>query len=200
MGETRVHGLTTHLSVLIGVSDPTNHQAWELFITRYGPMIRGWCRHWFPRAADGMAHEVFTKLLFVMRTYHYQPEKGRFRGWLKTVTHRLMAELKRDARSPGFEFPALEDLAAPQDLEARLAAEYDLELLEQAKENVRVRVEAQTWLAYQETAELGRKPCEVARELGMKVGTVYQAKHSVLAALKREIETLEGSESGEAHS
>ena len=33
---------------------------------------------------------------------------------------------------------------------------------------------------------------EVARELGMKVGAVYQAKHSVTALLRREIAELQG--------
>ena len=42
------------------------------------------------------------------------------------------------------------------------------------------------------TAEEGRKPAEVARELGMKVGTVFQAKHSVIDKLKREIKKLQG--------
>ena len=42
------------------------------------------------------------------------------------------------------------------------------------------------------TAEEWRKPAEVARELGMKVGAVFQAKHSVITQLRREIEILQG--------
>ncbi len=35
-------------AVLLGdVRDPRNHAAWEKFIARYGPMIRGWCCQWF---------------------------------------------------------------------------------------------------------------------------------------------------------
>jgi hypothetical protein len=65
-------------------------------------------------------------------------------------------------------------------------------LLEIAKERVRSRVKPHTWRAYAATAEEGRKPVDVARELGMKVGTVFQAKHSVITMLRREIEILEG--------
>jgi len=191
MSDTSADRFKTHPSLLVGVSDPANHAAWDVFIARYGPMIRGWCRHWFPKSADDMAHEVFTRLVFIMRTYQYKPERGRFRGWLKTVTHRLMAELKRSARAAGGADYNLDELEASVDLEDRLAAEFDLELLERARENVRKRVEGHTWLAYEETAECGRKPSEVARKLGMRVGTIYQAKHSVLTALKREIEVLE---------
>ncbi len=87
----------------------------------------------------------------------------------------------------------LEELQAYDDLEARLASEYDLELLEKAKNNVRGRVESRTWSAYVETAEQFRSPAEVAKELGMKVGAVYQAKSHVLTLLKQEVAFLEHS-------
>ena len=87
----------------------------------------------------------------------------------------------------------VEEVEASQDLEARLAAEYDLELLEKAKENVRGRVEPNTWWAYVETAEKGRKGAEVARELGMTVGAVHQAKYNVLNLLQQEVKFLEHS-------
>jgi RNA polymerase sigma factor (sigma-70 family) len=187
MSDTGADRTTTQVTVLLGVADPANHQAWDVFLARYGPMVRGRCRHWFPDAADDMAHEVFTRLVFIMRTYQYRPERGRFRGWLKTVTHHLMADLKRGRWPVCADAEALDRLEAHLDLEARLAAEYDLELLELAKANVRNRVEDRTWSAFVETAERGRRPAEVARALGMKVGTVYQAKHSVLTALGREV-------------
>ena len=41
---------------------------------------------------------------------------------------------------------------------------------------------------------------EVARELGMKVGAVFQAKHRVIAQLRREIQILQGSPSDEVSS
>src|SRR5262249_40235793 len=156
-------------------------------------MIRGWCRHWFPREADDRAYDVFAELVFGMMTFEYDPSRGRFRGWLKTVTHRLMARLKAE------EWPQLDgdhdplaSLEASEDVEARLAAEFDLELLETAKERVRLRVADHTWTAYVETAERGRRPAEVAKELGLKVGTVYQARHSVTQELGQEIKKLEG--------
>jgi len=61
-----------------------------------------------------------------------------------------------------------------------------------AKERVRARVEPQTWSAYVETAEKGRKPADVARQLHLAVGSVYQARYSVIQQLKREIEIHEG--------
>jgi RNA polymerase sigma factor (sigma-70 family) len=193
MSQKSCHQPETHASLLREVSDPGNHRAWEEFIDRYNPMIRGWCRHWFPNSADDMAHEVMVKLVFVMRSYTYQPDKGRFRGWLKTVTNHMMAELKRSSNRVVVDSEALEGAEAPIDLEIRLAAEYDLELREIAEEKVRGRVEPRTWSAYFETAVQLRSPAEVAKELGMRVGAVYQAKCCVLRALREEVKVFEGS-------
>ena len=100
-----------------------------------------------------------------------------------------MADLKRSMPLVVPDSDAvLDEAEAREDLFERLAAEYDLELLETARELVRGRVTERTWSAYVETAERGRKPAEVARELGMTVGAVYQAKYSVITALRREIE------------
>jgi RNA polymerase sigma-70 factor (ECF subfamily) len=184
----------TSPTLLKGVSDPQNHEAWERFIARYGSMIRGWCRHWFPREADDRAHDVICELVFRMMTFEYKPAEGRFRGWLKTVTHNLMAKLKREewAQVSDDDENPLDCLEAGEDLAARLAAEFDLELLDRAKEKVRARVQPHTWAAYWATAEEGRKPAEVARGLGMRVGTVFQARHSIIALLREEIRKLQG--------
>jgi RNA polymerase sigma-70 factor (ECF subfamily) len=183
----------TRSSLLVSIRDPKDHQAWREFERRYSPMIREWCRRWFPRETDDMVQEVFVRLVKCMRNFEYTPNQGRFRGWLKTVTHNLMAELKKDALPPLVAGEVLLDREeARQDLMARLAAEYDLELLELAKERVRGRIEERTWSAYVATAERGRKPAEVARELHMSVGAVYQARYKVLTELRREIEIPEG--------
>src|SRR5438309_1684687 len=119
----------TDSRLLDGVRDPQNHEAWERFIARYGPMIRGWCRQWFPREANDKAWDVFSELIFRMITFEYDPSQGRFRGWLKTVTNNMMAKLKKE------EWPQvdegdnpLDSLEAREDLTARLAAMFDLEL------------------------------------------------------------------------
>jgi RNA polymerase sigma-70 factor (ECF subfamily) len=183
----------TRASLLIRLKDSADQRAWEEFHDRYTPMIRGWCRHWYPREAEDMVQEVLTRLVNCLRDFEYEPGKGRFRGYLKTVTHRLMADMKdRRSHTPMIgDEEMLIEIEARQDLQDRLAAMFDLERLEQAKDRVRDRVTDRTWSAYVETAEQGRKPAEVARELGMTVGAVFQAKHSVITQLRREIEGLE---------
>ena len=120
------------------------------------------------------------------------------------MTHQLMADLKkRDERIRGSAQcdEMLDEVGGRhEDLWDRLASEYDLELLEKAKETVRGRVEPRTWLAYLGTAEEWRKPADVARELGMRVGAVFQAKYSVIKQLRGEIQILQGPPSDEVSS
>jgi len=183
----------TRASLLIRVRDPGDHLAWAEFQRRYGPMIRGWCRHWFPRETEDKVQDVYCKLVDRLRTFEYDPARGRFRGWLKTLTNRLMSDLKTIASTAvPDDDTCLDQAEARRDLYERLAAEYDLELLEIAKDQVRGRVLARTWSAYVETTERGRKAAEVARELGMTVGAVYQARYNVITDLKREIAIHDG--------
>jgi RNA polymerase sigma-70 factor (ECF subfamily) len=181
-------------SLLFRLRDTGDQQAWEQFYARYAPMIWGWCHQWFPRDAEDMVQEVMRLLVRRLRDFEYQPGKT-FRGYLKTVTHNLMADLKekerlRRAVAGG---DLIEDVEASQDLQQRLQSEFDLELLEIAKDNVRRRVEPSTWSAYLETAEQGRPGAEVGKMLGMKVGAVFQAKHHVLKLLQQEVKSLEDS-------
>jgi RNA polymerase sigma-70 factor, ECF subfamily len=189
----------TSRTLLIRLRDSEDQRAWDEFHVRYSPMIRGWCHRWFPREADDMAQEVLLILARRLRTFEYDPGVGRFRGYLKTVTERLMAELKdRERGRPRLAGEGLlEQAEASQDLWDRLAGEYDLELLKRAKDNVRGRVEENTYRAYEATAEHGRKGAEVARELGMTVGAVHQAKYKVLIALQEEVKLLEHTSCGE---
>jgi RNA polymerase sigma factor (sigma-70 family) len=194
MGANSYDMSRTSPSLLIRLRDTGDQRAWDEFHLHYSPMIRGWCRYWFPRETDDMVQEVFLRLTKCLKYFEYEPGKGRFRGYLKTVTHRLMKDLKERAeRRPPIDSDAEPDeVPAGDDLWHRLAAMFDLELLEQAKEHVRARVTERTWSAYVAVADQGRDPAEVARELGMRVGAVYQARFSVITELKREIEILQG--------
>jgi DNA-directed RNA polymerase specialized sigma24 family protein len=135
MNDLDSDSMRTSATLLSGVRDLQNQEAWEKFVARYGPMIEGWCRVWFPHDADNKACEVFSELVFRMVKFEYDPKEGRFRGWLKTVTHHLMAKLKREVfeQVPDEDSP-LDSVEAGEDLAARLAADFDLEQLELAKD------------------------------------------------------------------
>jgi RNA polymerase sigma-70 factor (ECF subfamily) len=85
---------------------------------------------------------------------------------------------------------ALGSVEARDDLVRQLDAAFDREVLEEANERVRGRVEAHTWEAFRLTAQEGLSGAEVAERLGLKVTTVFKAKSKVQKLLREEVVRL----------
>lgn len=189
-------GTTLHL-LLENVDD---QRAWEAFVDRYGPKVYGWCRKWKLQRADAedVTQAVLAKLSQCLRTFRYDPSKGTFRGWLKTLTQHAWSDYVRgrnragNAAGDAASQSPLESLEAREDLTKELEAAFDLELLEEAKAQVRRRVTPQTWDAFRLLAVEDRPGAEVAAALGMKVSAVYVAKNRVQKMLQQMIRALEG--------
>lgn len=71
-------------------------------------------------------------------------------------------------------------------------AEYRRGLLAWAAERVRGSFSKAVWQAFWQTGVEGRPVAEVAKSLGMSVGTVYQYKSRVVVRIRREIEQFDG--------
>ena len=71
-------------------------------------------------------------------------------------------------------------------------AEYRRRLLAWAAERVRDEFSAAAWQAFWKSSVEGRGAEQVADDLGLTIGTVYQYKSRVVARLRREIERVEG--------
>jgi RNA polymerase sigma-70 factor (ECF subfamily) len=191
----------TSASLLLRLQQtPADQGAWGEFIDRYGARIHGWCRRWGLQEADAqdISQAVLLKLLQAMQTFRYDPT-CKFRGWLKTVTHHAWQDLVRGRRqvaaggepAPG---DPLQTLEARDDLAARLEEAYEQEVLGQALERVRQRVQPRTWDAFRLTAFDGLPGAEAAARLGMPVTSVYKARSNVQKLLEEEVRILEGGE------
>jgi RNA polymerase sigma factor (sigma-70 family) len=177
---------------------PVDQQAWVSFVDRYGPSIHSWCCEWgldFEDAAE-VTQRVLNILVVRLREFEYDPHKS-FRKWLWTVVRHAWADFvrsrERGGRASGSEHvqDALNRLAARDDLLARLAVAFDLELLDEAVARVRARVHARTWDAYHLISVEGQKGREVAAALGMSVANVFVAKGTVMRMLREEVKRLE---------
>ena len=186
---------------LIGrlAQNPVDQAAWVEFVDRYGRRVLHWARAWRLQEADvqEVSQRVLTKVFVQLPRFVYDPSRS-FRGWLRTIVehavHDALATTPKDAATGLTDtMHLLGTVEARVDLARRIEQEYDLEMLEQASAIVRQRVEPQTWKAYELTTRDQRAPAEVARNLGMNVGAVYQAKSSILHQLRQEISRLEAS-------
>ena len=193
--------MRTHASMLARLRQPEMDQAtWGQFVQRYGPRIFTWCRHWGLQEADAedVTQSVLMKLSVHLREFEYDPAR-RFRAWLKTVAQRTWIDLVRDQQREGQgagnseAFAALHQVPARDDLEARLEAAYDLELLAEAMARVRARVEPHTWEAFRLLTEEQLPLTDVTTRLSLPAAVVYKARSKVQKMLKEEIQALDES-------
>jgi RNA polymerase sigma-70 factor (ECF subfamily) len=182
--------------------DPANQEAWREFVERYRPLIYGCCRSWqLQRAdADDVTQAVLARLVDKMPTFQYDPSKS-FRGWLRTVTRRVLAnELSRRRRAlvsgAGSRMirEMLEKEEAREQFVQAVEAGYDRELLEEAIRRVREKVPAPQWNAFRLTALEKVSGAEASRQLGMLVSTVYSSKSKVQKLVRDEVARLDAND------
>jgi RNA polymerase sigma-70 factor (ECF subfamily) len=176
---------------------PADQAAWVQFAERYGCKIYAWCRRWNLQGADAedLTQEVLLKLAEKMQTFVYDPARS-FRAWLKTVVRHAWIDSwsgrKAVVAAGGNQaLELLQTVEAREDLVQRLEEEFDRELLDEAMARVRLRVRPRTWEAFERTALQGQSGAEAARELGMKVATVFVARSKVQKMLQEEMQKLD---------
>lgn len=196
--------LRTRGTLLARLRDVDDKDAWEQFINCYTPRIYAWCRRFGLQESDSadITQDVLGKLITAMKSFQYDPSRGSFRGWLKTVTNNairdLMSSFKRPGRGTG-DTTANQQLAklvsdeALQTLSALIEEEGERELLEEAEARVRPRVKEVNWDAYWLTAREEMKAPDAAAQLGIAVADVYVAKSRIIKMLKQEVERLNSS-------
>jgi RNA polymerase sigma factor (sigma-70 family) len=179
--------------------DPSDQAGWDEFVERYGRHIYRWCRQWKLQDADAedVTQNILVKLTQKLRAFAYDPSRS-FRGWLKTVAHhtwRDFVDSRRSAQATAGDSQVQQlilSLEASEDLVRKLDEAFDLELLEVATVQVRLRVAPHTWEAFRLVAIEGLPAAEVAAMVQMQVAMVYVAKSKVQKMLQEEIRKLEG--------
>ena len=188
----------TNPSLLQRLRDPADRAAQDEFVARYATKIYQWCRKKRLQAADAedVTQGLLLLLLRKMQTFIYNPQRGSFRGWLKTVTQHacadFFAERKRAGAGTGDSqvLLQLENIAA-EDLEATLTSELDREFWKLAQARVRLHTTARDWEIFRLFALEARSGAELAAQFNLPVATVYVIKSRVQAKLKRELLKLQ---------
>jgi RNA polymerase sigma factor (sigma-70 family) len=195
-------GCSTRVSILMALrNDPGDQSAWSAFIDRYGPQIHAWCLRRKLQEADAqdVTQMVLVKLVRQLPNFRYDPSRS-FRGWLRTLTAHswsdFIGDQVRGVRGSADAIVAemLHTVEARVDLVRQIEETYDQELLEMAKAEVSRRVEPHTWEAFRLTAIEGVAAEEVAARLGIRVATVYRARHVVQTKLRATLAALDRGE------
>jgi RNA polymerase sigma-70 factor (ECF subfamily) len=194
----------TKTTLLQRVVNPGDELAMKEFHDLYGPVIIRCCRQLGLREVDidDISSDVWFLLLRRLATY--DRGRGRFRSWLSAVVRNVSKRFwrvrnRRREYSPSDSkiFELIEDREAIRQvyLELEEEARHQQALLREAMDHARGSFERQTWEAFVLTALEGKRGTEVAKQLGITVDAVYQAKCRVKAKLKEEIAEVRSKDS-----
>jgi RNA polymerase sigma factor (sigma-70 family) len=187
----------TRPSLLLGLRDTENKEAWEDFVRIYSRLIFGFCCQRGLQEADAadVTQEVLKTVARTIQRFEYDPSRGRFRGWLLTVTrskfNNFLSAQQRRIQTAGETsiLQRLEDVPSAEE-ESNWDRELQQRLFEWASERVRTEVTPKSWEAFWGTAMEGRSGEEVGSGLGLSVGAVYVAKSRVIARLRELIASV----------
>ncbi len=175
------------------MAESDNASAWREFHERYADLIRGFGRRQGlqPADCDDVLQEVLLALSQAMGKFRYDPSKGKFRSYLKTVALHVIYKRRHAARGQvDMEEVDQATRAAASDpsIELQWEEEWRQYHLRQAMRVIEGEFGSQDLQAFQRYAVEGRAVGETAESLDMSVDQVYQSKSRILKRLSEVIE------------
>ncbi len=189
----------THASIfnrLKSTEKDVRELAWVEFRNKYAPVIAGFAKHCgaSQQDIDDIIQDVVTSFFTVSQDFSYDPQKGRFRGWLKTCTVR--AAIRRAGKNLKFRGVSLDDV--PQ---VELAIEpiwndvWEKHLVNEALSRLKSETgESATYRAFEQYVLINRPAEEVAAELGISLDSVHQAKSRMTKKLREYVQLIREAE------
>lgn len=198
-GDQSAEPYATRASLLLrlNASDPRPREiAWQEFRDRYSPVIAGFARNLgaMPQDIDDVIQDVLLGFYARSPTFTYDPDKGRFRGYLKVCTFRaLRARLGHNARFKALPLDQLQE--EDVEIDHVWTDVWAQEQLNRALTAVRDDYHGnKTFQAFQKHVIEARPAEEVAAELGMSAVSVRKAKQRITHALSRRLKHLQDEE------
>ncbi|MFQ5430192.1 MAG: sigma-70 family RNA polymerase sigma factor [Phycisphaerae bacterium] len=186
---------TTRPSLLVRLKDNRDAVAWGEFDAIYRPMLHRFARRFgadAPEAEDIVQH-CMTAVHEHISSFDYDPEKGRFKSWLRTLVNNRMRNLLRRRRERRAESGDLRELrspdANPEEVFERIWMD---EHLKHCLCLVSADVEERTFRAFQYYVIEERPIEEVCRELEMTPNQVHKSKYRLTKKLSEKMTELLG--------
>jgi len=168
--------------------------AWNEFSVQCSTMLRQWCLKWGLQTADADDLIQDTLLIVYVRIAEFRRRgAGSFRSWIRTIAWRcwcdVVARVERSMRAE-VAVRFRESMEARCSLEEEFQKLFENQILQQAMQIVKRRVNASTWEAFRLTA-LENVGGEMAAEIsGLQINAVYAARYRVQRLITAEMQQL----------
>ena len=167
--------------------------SWQEFYETYAPVISGFARRAGCKASDvdDIVHDVMTGFFKASERFNYDPEFGRFRGYLKTATVNALRNRFRKNRGKSTFDQNLFD-QQPAQVDALWSQEWLGQLIIRAMESVREQtsIEASSWEAFELYGRRNVPIEEVSERLEMSPQAIRKAKSRISQLIRVEIERI----------
>ena len=184
-----VPGGATRPSLLLRLRDVSDSDAWQVFVETYAPIVYVYARGKGLQDADAadVAQDVLAQVVRSMRDFVYDPQRGRFRDWLRTVTRNRIFRVLDKRGLPPEALSTGPDEVAADGTDPEWHDEFNAQILRVALERIQPDFESATWRAFQVVWVQNRSAGDAAATLGMPIDLVYAAKSRVLKRLRDEV-------------
>jgi RNA polymerase sigma-70 factor, ECF subfamily len=185
---------TTSPSLILRIRDSGDTTAWETFESTYAPVVRVYCRRRRIQEADieDLVQDVMTTLMRAIRSFDYDPARGRFRAWFGTLTANRVCNyfVSKSQRQKDTVFH--ETYAAQSATSS--AGEWDSifcqRVLKVACERIQSRLQPATWESFKLTWLQNLPAAEASEQLGLPIHAIYVNKSRVIKLLESEVRSL----------
>lgn len=185
----------TSLSMLDGMRKQAPEQ-WERFARVYSPLVREWCRRAAidPVDTSDVQQEVFRAVAVKIADFRRDKAGDSFHGWLWGITRfKIIDHFRKLAKQPKStggssarqRLNQLPD-TLPETWDDASQRSDAITIYNQILGLIKTDFQPHTWQAFWKTAVEQSPAGEVAAELGMTVGAVYNARHKVLRRVRDE--------------
>ncbi|MEO1529230.1 MAG: sigma-70 family RNA polymerase sigma factor [Planctomycetota bacterium] len=187
----------TSPSLLIRIRDPDDSDAWRQFLALYTSIVRDYClqRRLQPSDVDDLAQDVMATVANSIRTFEYDPAKGRFRAWLGTVTaNKIKSFLLKQSRRGGAANPsdvfAQGSNATFSDPDSEWVSIFSERIFATACARIRSQTAETAWECFEASWMRKLPAAEVAANLGIPIHQVYVNTSRIMKRLESEVRLL----------
>ncbi len=180
---------TTRFSVLEGIKE-NDDKAWERFFAVYSPLIRLHGKDCGLRNEhlDDLVQNVMLSLVGQIQSFHYDPNRGRFRDYLRHIIRARAYDMLRDIYKQECFQKMEKDESVLDDL---FRSEWEEHIRRSSVEKLKEEVSAKHFQIFQLLDIQNRKVHDVAKFFKLSEATIYSIRNRTEEKLKQIAEKLD---------